>query len=225
MNSTSQPPTHKGPNQESNAPQEGNKKRPPSTLGEIVMVIFVGFTVSVYVFLAWVSIKTLHIDQRAWLEVSGVNLPSESVKEETPIIALAKVTNNGKTPAKKVVVQFVVVVLNSSSRVEFEYVEKQGTAFNGVMVPKQNIPVTVYGGGKPAKPDILTKTEAENLLGGRMYIAIYGRGEYKDIFGEQHWFHYCGWNGYYPLGAAYYASDCTAYNDVGDGPLPEGEIK
>jgi hypothetical protein len=68
---------------------------------------------------------------------------------------------------------------------------------------------------------LLKKEEAEDLLSGRRYWAVYGRGEYEDIFGEIHWFHYCNWIDYYGRGGTFYSRTCVAYNDTGDGMLTE----
>ena len=226
MNSTTQHPNPpEVTNPRTNTPRPSREPRPRSTVGEIWMAIFVATTVVIYIILVCVSVETLHIDQRAWLEIFGTaSVNPEFVKENSQILASTNVTNSGKTPARKIIVQFVTVILNSTDSVKFDYDGKGGRTDTGILIPKESIPIRIYGGGDPLKPEVFTKTQADALLAGRMYVATYGRGEYKDIFGNEHWFHHCRYAGYYPGGAYYNASGCVAYNDVGDGYLPEGRI-
>src|SRR5271166_3877099 len=54
----------------SKTPTDTKPKRPPSTWGEIVMSIFVGATVVIYIILTCMSVQTLKVDQRAWVGIT-----------------------------------------------------------------------------------------------------------------------------------------------------------
>jgi hypothetical protein len=65
------------------------------------------------------------------------------------------------------------------------------------------------------------RRDIDDLLYGRAYLIVHGRGRYVDIFGEPHWFTFCNWVGYFQ-GVNYQSSECSGYNDAGDGePPPE----
>jgi hypothetical protein len=71
--------------------------RLPSTIGEIVMAVFVGVTALIYIILTYVSVKTLHVDQRAWLSTHQGHIVR--FEEGSPFQLSQPFLNTGKTPA------------------------------------------------------------------------------------------------------------------------------
>src|SRR5579871_4914237 len=68
VNSTSQQPNPDNiPSPSAQRPEATMPKRLPSTVGEIVMTVFVGATAFIYVCLTVLTNASMRIDQRAWV--------------------------------------------------------------------------------------------------------------------------------------------------------------
>lgn len=164
------------------------------------------------------SHKNFAVDERAWLSVESA-FPGVA-KEQIPLTSDVLIRNTGKTFAKKIVSQYVILILRNTERVQFDY-SRTGTGdLIGIMPPNG---VAVFGVTKSVdQPSsaLLTKEQADDLVSGRSYLVVYGKGAYTDIFGETHWFRHCNWKSYYPSGT-YAAPGCTRYNDAGDGEPPK----
>jgi hypothetical protein len=164
------------------------------------------------------SHKNFVVDQRAWLS-TGVVIPNP-IKEGLRVEATVLVKNTGKTTAKQIRSEWNIVILRDADSVKFDYVGSNATIV-GVLPPNEIIPTSVYQFTEPYMPRLLTKEQTDDLNNGRTYFVVYGRGIYYDVFGEVHWFHVCNWRSFYSGAGVYMAENCTAYNDSGDGNLPE----
>jgi hypothetical protein len=164
--------------------------------------------------------RNFEIDERAWIKVAS-NIPAQQViKEGTPIEGNVILENTGKSFAKQLYVDFCIVVVKNNQAPDFVYTIPHAQNRIQILQPNDATTFLVRASETPtSEPEVLTKSQVDDLLNGRAYLAIYGEGQYKDIFGELHWFRNCGWQTYYSQGN-YTAFKCTTYNDTGDGPLP-----
>jgi len=164
------------------------------------------------------SHKNFVIEERAWLSIDSM-FPAP--KENIPIESEVHITNTGKTPAKKIVSEFVVSIFKNTDAVKFEYSNQYRTGqVVGIMQPNGFVNTDVVKPVDQFHPVLLTKTDVDDLQNGRAYWAVYGRGQYDDIFGETHWFHFCNWISNYK-GGTYNTIGCTQYSDTGDGKIEE----
>jgi hypothetical protein len=90
--------------------------------------------------------------------------------------------------------------------------------------PSDAVSTNVFRGDK-TPTETLTETQAKDLAEGRAYLVVYGHGQYTDIFGDEHWFHYRGHSVYVQTAKGVNAIKCVEYNDAGDGSLPEGRLR
>lgn len=158
------------------------------------------------------------IDERAWVKVNSKAMEKETIKEGGSIKGTVTISNTGKTTAKQFVSEFVILIVATAQTAPFDYTVPHTIETIPILQPNESEPALVSSNG--LNPPTLTKSQADDLLNGRAYELIYGHGSYFDIFGEKHWFRYCGWQVYYEAMGAYNAGGCSAYNDNGDGELP-----
>jgi hypothetical protein len=94
-------------------------------MGEIVIAVFVAATVVIYIILTYVSVETMHVDQRAWLNVTTRAMDRETIKVGVPINGRVLLSNTGKTAAKKIFSEFEIQLLESSEAPDLGY-DKSG---------------------------------------------------------------------------------------------------
>jgi hypothetical protein len=168
------------------------------------------------------SHRNFMIDERCWLSIDGI-LPNQ-VKEKDPFEGSILIKNTGKTYAKQILSEWDLVILQGAESVDFDYSRNHWHELIPSMSPNglgTIFPVIKPIGMDSKAPVLFTAGQAGDLIGGRAYLVMYGRGSYQDIFGESHWFHYCGWKPYYAGDATYRSANCEAYNVTGDGNLPD----
>jgi hypothetical protein len=167
-------------------------------------------------FLQWRdSHNNFRMDERAWLNIEG-KFP-DTVQERDSIVSQVRMENTGKTPGKQIKAEYVVLVLKSTDPITFDYVDpRHSNDFVGILAPKEFSLSPVVEFDSELNVVSFTKNQAEDLMSGRSYLAVYGRGKYFDAFRDPHWFHFCKWKSYFK-GASYNARSCVAYNDTGDG--------
>ncbi len=163
--------------------------------------------------------KTARIDQRAWMSIKIEDF-TPSPMESTPIGCTLHFSNTGKTPAKQVQVYVRMVMVPNGHSPDFEYAERPiMVGSSGIELPglpentvRVNIPTKVPG--SHYTEDLrLSKTDVDDLNQGRSYIATFGRIQYLDVFGTQHWIQFCGWHAYNRDGF-YNIFPCADYNNV-----------
>ena len=197
-------------------PDAADHKRPRSTVGEIVMAIFVGATAVIYIVLTCVSVTTMRqarISERAWI-LPDVTF-DETIAKDKPLSVKIHLENTGNTPAKAIYIRAALRKIGKSEPIFFDYVGVTtfGTT-TGLLIPKQTYDLSNTLDQEPNKPPApLGDANFEDLMRGGSYVILYLRIEYVDIFGIHHWTKRCKWQ-VYALGDVYNARPCTDYGNV-----------
>lgn len=152
------------------------------------------------------SIDNFHQDQRAWLSVE----PATGIPNDSKFKITFPISNSGRTPAKNVLVYFTGRILKPGDN--FAYTFFGAPMPMGYVTPGHNTSLFEFNGDQSvARADVKGPGEG--------YI-VYGAITYQDVFGEKHWLTYCFFN---KEGESYVY--CPNHNQMGDGPLPESELK
>jgi len=186
------------------------------TVLEIVAIPFAVLYAIVTCF-QWRDLRhNFQTEQRAWLVQKATFPDDNGIKHGVGNVPIATVniSNSGKTPAKSINWQIGLEIPRSAEEVQFDYSSSNGGGFSNLLNPNTG---PLFTRVKLNGDHILTQTDADDLLNGRRYIAVYGKGHYNDIFESTHWFTFCYWLWYYQGYAVYAADGCTRYNDTGDG--------
>jgi hypothetical protein len=170
-------------------------------------------------YLQWHDLRhNFEVDQRAWLKVD-VALPLQ-IKPDTT--ATVTVSNVGKSPALRIVVDMMFEVVKNGSAPNFVPVAHRTMANVPLMFPTekgQPIVVPPTPNHDDGSPRDLTQDEINGLSTGTMYIAVLGMASYIDPFGT-HWTRFCNWKPYQMGQASFNANSCVVWNAVGDGEAP-----
>jgi hypothetical protein len=178
------------------------------------MAVFVGATVVIYIILTCISIKTLRVDQRAWVSVP---VPANFPLTGASIPAVTQITNSGKTPAKDVQGDIVATVLRKGDDPtvgDFGLGHPHNRVYVGAIFPGAPVPIAItvvrYG---PSASETIVPDDAlrQDIANGNRFIIFYGRITYHDIFGVQHWTQFCTGSGTAILDNL---KQCISYNDV-----------
>jgi hypothetical protein len=150
-----------------------------------------------------------------YVEVKGPD-PKEGLELAWDV----EIKNGGKTAGKQSIAQFRPLILKNDETISFSYsgVPFGVTSFIAPQAPT-DYPTYIPSAGSQ-KPGIFTKQIVRDLLHGNFYFMVYGKGTYKDFFGNEYWFRYCNWKSYNPDVPFFKARPCTEYNDTGEGSLP-----
>ncbi|MGA8763306.1 MAG: hypothetical protein WB562_10620 [Candidatus Sulfotelmatobacter sp.] len=184
MNADSQKPNPAtATNQRQPKPDKTKAKRPPSTVGEIIMAVFVGATVIIYVVLTGISVETMHVDQRAWISQKESHIVAFAA--DKPFQLDVVLQNTGKTPA-----------LHITEALAYRISD---TSMNGPT--PDMISVLRFGPQGAIGPQGAAIMQIANAAPMRFYEAIehqrtkylYFNGEirYSDIFGNKHTTTFC----------------------------------
>ncbi len=153
------------------------------------------------------QLRAMRIDQRAWL---NVKIEIDQIEAGQPLHGIVKVTNTGKTPAKKVrgTGSIQKVSNNKSPKLEGLLID---TTFTGLIPPGGELPLSVTSHDDKSVIN-LTKTDIEDLRSGKSYIAILGKFGYEDIYDTPHWIKYCLWKDF--SAGSYSAVECVNHNET-----------
>jgi hypothetical protein len=146
--------------------------------------------------------EDFRIDARAWVGISSFVLEKHA-DDWSSVTCTASFQNFGKTPA-----------INMSVRGDSTV-----TRFWGVPYPppyrKFKRPVITHGDLDPSVtgtiPYVINakdETESADIRGIKKFYYAYGKLTYSDIFGGEHWTHYC-----FRIAAGYPPHICESYND------------
>src|ERR1700722_5241265 len=148
------------------APDKPNE-RPPSTIGEIVIAIFVAITAGVYIVLTCVTLSTFHADQRAWLASAMEGPSKDAFKQGLDLTADAILRNIGKTPTRKVTYQFFACIPQSAEEIDFEYNDSSTCTgirgFTNIILPGLDVTIQARDASAPLK---LSDEQSNDILGG-----------------------------------------------------------
>jgi hypothetical protein len=160
--------------------------------------------------------KQLHaarVDQRAWISIKG---EVAELKPNMPLIGVFTVTNQGKTPAKRIHQTYSIQKLPRNKPPNLTTSAIRTVAFAGVLNPKDILSDTQVQGFRntsdSSNPLILTKTDLDELNSGQSYLALIASIRYLDIYDVQHSMNYCGWKSY--KSGNYEAGECISYNNI-----------
>jgi hypothetical protein len=170
-----------------------------------------------------VATYSLTASQRSWVQVADNN-PKESdkkrIKDYTRFDFPERITNIGKTPARKVKVDAVVEIVEVGKEPKLTYYDLHDIVLTSVLFPDtpRDFSGSIIRNRVRVQP---SAEEREGLANGDLYVAVYGRVSYEDDFGP-HWTHYCWWQRYDEKPPAEgQAKTCTEYNDVDPTPQPK----
>ena len=144
-------------------------------------------------------------DQRPWIRaISQIVVPKEGHTLNIPIVLVV----SGKNPAKSISAKYYIEIVKNGEIPQLSSTNMVGGFTSGILFadgipqPENQIPYDLLGSG------------IDDLKEGRIFIVVYGRIEYEDIFKTQHWTTFCGFAS--PKGGPYTAKKCSDYNDTDD---------
>lgn len=155
------------------------------------------------------QLEEMKQDQRAWM---GGGDYTYSITDSGPISSTAMVLNFGKTPALDILHRITGTtkpngyILTDSDII---YPVDLPTLKSGTLFPNQHIPLNA--GGPPMDPE-KQKIWFNNVARGDWIQYFFGDIRYKDIFGKDHWTHFC--TQYVPVTKG--GTPCAIYNDTDD---------
>lgn len=173
-----------------------------------------------YFWQACIMQKAMRVDQRAWV---AVPVPTAFPLNGSYIPASVEIKDTGKTPARKVGGNFVATVLKKGEvpaigdfTIGHAYNKFKAPAiFPGQPLP-MNIQLVTYGelvtdGKSPQKPIVVDAPLIQDITTGNRFIIFFGRVDYTDIFGKDHWTQFCTGSG--SAIDAKSLERCVLYND------------
>jgi hypothetical protein len=159
--------------------------------------------------------KNFRIDERAWMAFGFKDQGNITFTFNKSFLIPTELRNTGKTPAKNIHGNIVVSIFKKGESLDFTYTAghahygiKAGTIF-----PSGNIVESfeaIKHGQEHAEPIIFTAPIKDDLFKARSFLIAYGRIDYTDIFGGEHWMTFCR----YVLHPELISEDCTRYNDT-----------
>jgi hypothetical protein len=186
-------------------------------LATLVYTVFAG--------LQWdITKRALQADQRAWLLP---NLISFNIEPQKPPVAEFIIQNTGKTPALNLNVVFRMELLDPQAAPRFDYSPPLITGGGGpVLFP--NAPYAHFGvallhqieGANSVEPMPLTEPLLSKWNNRELMFVVYGRLEYRDNYGTDHWAKFCFHrvnlpnNAFSGSTAPLAMRECSDYNDV-----------
>jgi hypothetical protein len=169
----------------------------------IFTVIYSVTTIFLFV-LSYENVNYVSKDQRPWVKV----VSRTGIPEKGPRLAIEmSVIATGKNPAKSVSAKFFVERVKTGETPKLSETDPMGAFSTGIMFPDsppQRMPLAY---------DLLG-SEMDDFNEGRIFLAIYGRVNYRDMFQTEHWTKFCSFSS--PKDGLYSAEKCTAYNDTDD---------
>ena len=191
----------------------------------MAVLTFLGLLITVFTgLILYDQLHEMKVDQRAWMSLSmgTVQFPKDLDSiGKVPVSAPITITNIGKTAARNIHTQAVMDYEVNGSSPDFIYDRRprsEGTT--GIMFPNSPFPMPAtfmegkQGGG--TQPRYLTAAEYQDLTKGDGYMVVYVETTYTDIFGSQHWLHFCQFfaSSQVVSPVTVTSKACTDYNDT-----------
>jgi hypothetical protein len=159
------------------------------------------------------SISAMHIDQRAWISVSaGPTAVTSGEFIEAPIDVL----NIGKTPARHLDGDIITTVLSDNEVLDTSYRpgHLRSHTSGGTFLPNSKRPPIISRAirlnGKDTADIVANPILVEDIQAGKMFVVIYGKLSYSDVFGSNHWITFC----LAGTGIPKKINGCAEYNEV-----------
>jgi hypothetical protein len=168
------------------------------------------------------SVASSNLDQRPWLQIQPL-VVNTSWQIGSPIAANVNVINTGKTPAINVIGDIVVDPIPTGGTLKFIYLSDRMHLHMKTNAFLPGFPVGFNAGAKvmgtSGSPiDSLVTTENRvKIIDGTIFIVVYGKITYDDVFGAHHWITFCGHSQYTVISVDStrdISESCADYNDV-----------
>ena len=163
------------------------------TRSSIVISVFSVITSVVSLYILYLQLSTMRIEQRAWITIETTGIQFEQGK---PLTAQIVVKNTGKTPAERVNSNFIVRTVKHDDSSDIKISGILFNIFAGILNPNETFPVPAPMLKDKAdlfNPPVLTHADVDEITSGKAYIMVLGRVEYFDVYGGSHWIDYCRW--------------------------------
>jgi hypothetical protein len=178
--------------------------------------ILFGVAYAITTILQWRDLRRNFVtDERAWVNIAPLEqlttMPVDSVQA---LIINARMVNSGKTPATKGIhIECVVEIVKATTPPSFDYNGFRAITDIPLIFPTHvsDVPC-MKSTGNILNPVPVTPDQRRDLKSGALYLAIFGKIDYRDQFGP-HWTHFCWWQGF-AEGAMVASRPCVDYNDV-----------
>lgn len=161
-------------------------------------------------------------DQRSWIRILYAWPPSPI---EQPFQMNASLTNAGKSAVTYLYAHGTLEVVDASDEPSFSIENYHSFDFVAPMFPADNtnFSISPYD-QKTLSTRGFSSQELNDLHSGTKYLVVFGIVLYFDQFGP-HWYRFCNWHSYGPVGSQVNAGDCSVWNLTGDGlnhmPYPD----
>jgi hypothetical protein len=179
------------------------------------------FAYTTLTFFQWrATLNVMHADQRAWIIPTQDNAV---LAEGQPIGQMFRYINKGKTPARRVVSEFVMISVHENDKLSFDYGTSRssfshiGAVFADVHID-QGVPLLAESASGQLQQVLYQGDIEKAFKGGQIMFLVYGKIDYWDVFGTHHWVHYCTMT--FAVNGLSHSSpvsrQCSAYTDTDD---------
>ena len=178
-------------------------------LGIVSVIAYASVT-----YLQWHDLRhNFEVDQRAWVKI-GYIWPN--LTPDQTAVMNGNLVNFGKSTITWLMADGIFEVVKVGDSPSFSLEQRHSTTSQAPFFPgdSSTFPIQLFD-RQTKKPRAFTPQEIDDLTAGRAYAVTFGWIAYGDQFGH-HWYRFCGWRGYAPVGWAN-ASKCVEWNRVGDG--------
>jgi hypothetical protein len=193
----------------------------------MAVLTFAGVVIAVFTGLIFrKQLDEMRTDQRAWIRISNQQpiFPKDATTLNAfPVSIQISASNIGKTAARNLKIEAIIdyEVNGGSPDFIYDFRPRQITT-TGILFP--NAPPAEFAVSfsravpNPHDPQVaprfLTDSEYSDLIKGDAYMNVYAEATYVDIFGTEHWTHFCTFFGFPGVIINVTAERCTAYNGV-----------
>jgi Sec-independent protein translocase protein TatA len=128
------------------------------------------------------TIQNFHADQRAWI---GASPSTFDLSDGKPLAVIVSLTDTGKTPGLNLSSQVHWIDLPEDREFTLADVnyQKIEPILSGTIFPNQIVPVKAA--------TFVSVGSFDDFRNGIMILYVYGRTEYQDIYGANHWTEFC----------------------------------
>ena len=171
------------------------------------------------------------VDERAWMDPRLVAGPGPFVKEGERVERAINVTNIGKTPARVIAITQAISFSPARSPPPLGCLDHQTPdcpplrdVYTGMIMPNGSMSDVIDL--RDANGNIRRATDVDEKAyeTGEVYLAAFGIIRYEDVFGVQHWVHFCYWNNAPSAeGKIFESGPCVAYNNIDANYKPPAE--
>jgi hypothetical protein len=215
---------HPDNRKENDMTQADGGKKPLFSNKVFDMALFVSIMALVAVgFQAYYSRQTMRIDARPWVFYKLIAPPTAELNKALAVDI--EIMNHGKTPALQVVAKMsiakVFYAYHNSSNDRFRFQREFG--FLSQSANTGNYPPIFWKEDTPngANVKVLNEADIDDFSQGRAYVRTWGRIEYHDVLGFEHWTNFCDWKALGPEPADLQGTtvhDCVKMNSVDPTP-------